>query len=164
MQYCTHCGRAIEDWDSGYYVRGLACQACYESRRARENKEICNGCYSYAAKNKDQYLLGKFYCDRCYKVQKEILKPKMCKECGRLIPDNEKRKVLQDGSVVCGNCLAGVSKKAAMRIRIDKSGTHLEPVDGNIEGWEAGPDIRLPQEKKGHGVFYLLAKKLLARA
>ncbi len=164
MQYCTHCGRAIEDWDSGYYVRGLSCQACYDQRRAHENKEICNGCYSYAAKDKDHYLLGKFYCDRCYAAQKEILKPKMCRECGRLMPDGERRKVLEDGSVLCSNCLAGVSKKAGMRIRIGKAGTQLVPMQGEGPGWESQPPYLQKPKKEGAGLFFILAKRLLARA
>ncbi|HQT44991.1 MAG TPA: hypothetical protein PLO51_03375 [Candidatus Micrarchaeota archaeon] len=177
MQYCTRCGADIEEWDSAFYVRGLVCQPCYDSMHAHDNKELCNGCYSYAEKNKDQYILGKFYCDRCYQAQKEIMKGKICKDCGRLLPDNEKRMFQDDGSIVCTDCLADLSKKAGMRIRVQApgaapTGRRNAAQDSRGPGSIAQGERRLPMElwynagqrAQQSGGFFNLAKRLLARA
>ncbi len=178
MQNCTRCGATIEDWDSSYYARGLLCQPCYDSIHAHDNKELCNGCYSYVEKNKDHCVLGKFYCGRCYQTQKEIMKGKICKDCGRLLPDNEKRMFQDDGSIVCASCHADMSKKAGMRIRVQAPGAapqgRRNVAPGLRDYGTAQEERRLPMESwngisrnaqpgRDNG-FFGLAKRLLARA
>ena len=102
--YCMKCGAMVDEWDSGYYARGMLCINCYNTKAADSLKAQCSYCGRRTMPSDGKEITGKFFCSNCYgEEEKRILKA-TCHVCGKMLESWEPRHTAPDGSVVCENC------------------------------------------------------------
>ncbi|MCX6777827.1 MAG: LIM domain-containing protein [Candidatus Micrarchaeota archaeon] len=105
MDYCTRCGKGIDEWEQQYYNSLTICGNCYSTRAGGAKKFACARC-SVMLDEKDADLsLGKVFCKKCFVEEKRIIDEETCAKCNKRIKGRKFQR--QDGRYLCEKCMGG---------------------------------------------------------
>lgn len=138
MEQCVQCGYQIEDWDSGYYARGMLCLTCYQRKVESDALKPCRRCGLRVRPDLLREFRGQNICPNCVPEAQAEVERHECVLCRRWIKDWEARHHLPDGRLVCGPC-HDASGKGGERIR-SRVGEGAKP--GTAGAAPAGRDPR----------------------
>ncbi len=116
MKYCIRCGVGIQDWDSGYYARGMKCINCYNRDLRDSLKERCSYCGRKVRPEEGEKIKKRFYCKKCAAEEKKRMKRNTCRVCEKEIKKWEKKHRTPDGNFVCDKCYKKGPGRSGMKV------------------------------------------------